>query len=310
MKYGPDDQLDEAISALIDGELDNESDREFRQKLIEKICSETALKERWTQYHLISDSLCNNLPSDIFLDLSQRVLASIENEPCYTLPDSEIVTDHRVIDAAQRFTRQASDQSGNLSRRQLLMKRVAGFAIAASVATVALVSYQIGVQQHFDENALAKNEHANSTQQQELASISPTQMATIHGVTVLASPVSTPQYNLNSDNIGNGASLSAGKFHDSNSSRYVIGYNLNGLQNGQQNNNSRYMQNSAALLTASPANVGSTRQMEDRENVMLRQYLMDHSQLYSSSRVSGAIPLARMMAVPTQSGALVSQSNQ
>jgi len=309
MKIGPDDQLDEAISALIDGELDNESDKELRQQLIERICSDPSLKQRWTHYHLISDSLSNNLPEEIYCDLSDHVHSLIADEPVYSL--AEMVghgeeTSSRVIDASQRFNRQSPATAPVLSRKQLMMKRAAGFAIAASVATVALVSYQIGLQQHMDENMLAQQSaDAPSQPSQELASINPTQMATVNGVTVFASPVSNPANNLRPSNTGPGVYSPPGEFHEADQSRYFIGYNVLGAQN-----EAHPLQNPLTMHMPSQAPVEASHQLNDRESVLLRQYLMDHTQRYSSSHVQGDLPLARMMAVPTQSGALVSQSNQ
>jgi len=301
MKIGPDDQMDEAISALIDGELDGESDRELRQQLIERICTEQPLKERWTHYHLISDSLSNNLPSELYRDLSERVQSLLENEPCHSLSDNGADKADgkfsKVIDASQRFSRSASLTTPELSRKQLMMKRVAGFAIAASVATVALVSYQIGLQQHLDENLLAQQKASPvPAQQQELASMNPTQMATVNGVTVLASPVSNPQYHLRPANTAPGVYSPPGVSNNSSNSRMTIDYNILDLHK----NAVRNLQNSNLAQLPGRVEVDNAHQLSESESVLLHQYLMDHNQRFSSSRVQGVLPLARIMAVPTQ----------
>ena len=324
MKIGPDDQMDEAISALIDGELDGESDRELRQQLIQRICTDQALKDRWTSYHLISDSLSNNLPSEICCDLSDRVSQLLENEATYSLSSAQLAAEAaqsaKVIDASKRFNRTPQVAASTLTHKQLLMKRAAGFAIAASVATVALVSYQIGLQQHLDENLVAQQSTQPSSQQAalsqqaaqlqqtaqaaiqqseqaELASMNPTQMATVNGVTVLASPVNNPQYHLVPPaNTAPGVYTPGGQYSNGDNSRFSIGYNFF----EQQKNQAMRMDNSQANQVSSRSSTEAGNSLDERESALLRQYLMDHNQRYSSSRVQGVMPFARIMAVPTQ----------
>ena len=103
----------ERISALVDGELSGDS-----QSTIEDLLKMPALNSSWARYHLISDSLKGNLPVVIECELAARISDKIKEEPTVLAPQPA---------------------SGNK-----LYKPLAGFAIAASVAAMAI----LGVQQN------------------------------------------------------------------------------------------------------------------------------------------------------------------
>lgn len=118
--------IDEKFSAAIDGELEHsELNDTFR-----KICQDDELKDCWQRYHLIRDALQSNLPNKINFKFSQSVMAAIESEPTVLTPSS-ISNEQSVFDK-------------RLFKKQLtpVMKRVAGLAIAASVAAIAVISVQ------------------------------------------------------------------------------------------------------------------------------------------------------------------------
>ena len=94
--------------------MDDEQERGIANDLIvDKTCRQT-----WMRYHLIRDVMQQTLPSDSCLDIADRVAAHIEqNEPAILAP---------------------------VFRRKDYLKPVAGFAIAASVAMVAV----FGIQKH------------------------------------------------------------------------------------------------------------------------------------------------------------------
>lgn len=105
--------FDERISALIDDEL---TDFELR-RVTDEVMSDEALKQRFQRYSLIGDAMRNEMPTALDMDFSSRVMASIDEEP-----------------AAQHPPRAANDSRWK--------KPLAGAAIAASVAAMALVSLQ------------------------------------------------------------------------------------------------------------------------------------------------------------------------
>jgi negative regulator of sigma E activity len=73
-------QRDERVSALMDGELHG-SDIDHAIRDLEQ---DAELAERWNHYHLVSDSLRNDLAPQIDLQLADRIRAAIDDEPIYT----------------------------------------------------------------------------------------------------------------------------------------------------------------------------------------------------------------------------------
>ncbi|MFP5505539.1 MAG: sigma-E factor negative regulatory protein [Gammaproteobacteria bacterium] len=106
------EQIREQISALVDGEL---ADGE-RRLLLERLMRDPALRAHWANYQLISDSLRQSLAPLTDPGLAERVMAVVDAEP-------------------DRPAERASPWSG-------LAKSVAGLAVAASVAVVAVLTLQ------------------------------------------------------------------------------------------------------------------------------------------------------------------------
>lgn len=110
-------QSDERMSSLIDGELD---DQERHQAVTELLASEQS-RRSWARYHLVSDTLKRNLPDSIDPQFSSRVMDALKDEPTILAPPQ-----------------QAPSSLG---------RRMAGLAIAASVAAVAVLGVQFMYQQ-------------------------------------------------------------------------------------------------------------------------------------------------------------------
>ena len=104
----------EQLSALVDDELTQEA-----TSVIESLLEDNEAKETWARYHLIGDSLRGCLPGHIG-DISSGVSQALASEPTILAP------------AKKSVNRKSSD----------LMKPVMGFAIAASVAAVAIFNVQ------------------------------------------------------------------------------------------------------------------------------------------------------------------------
>ena len=105
------EKLQEQISALVDDEL-----AEAEQPLlVKRLGSDATLRDSLLRYQLISDALQNHLPHKINPDFNRGVQQALQDEP---------------------------DVQGGPSRLAGLVKPVAGFAIAASVAVVAVLSLQ------------------------------------------------------------------------------------------------------------------------------------------------------------------------
>ncbi|MCY4210911.1 MAG: sigma-E factor negative regulatory protein [Gammaproteobacteria bacterium] len=104
----------EQLSALMDGEADGQ-----QRELIDELLQDPELLETWSRYHLISDCLQQHAPAQgtaqLDRDLAARVAKSLEQEPTILAP-----------------TRVPAR----------LVKPVTGFAIAASVAALAIFGIQ------------------------------------------------------------------------------------------------------------------------------------------------------------------------
>jgi len=103
----------EALSGLVDGELDARQARE----LIAALCSDAPLRARWTAYHAVSDALrSSEVAATHSASFCERVWSAIEQEPAILAPR-------------------------NLQRRSPLRRFLApGLAVAASVAVIGFVA--------------------------------------------------------------------------------------------------------------------------------------------------------------------------
>ena len=120
---------DERISALMDGELDEQLHHSTADELLNK----DEARETWSRYHLISDTLRQQLPNGIDNQFSSRVMAALDDEPTVLAPPA--------------------------ARTSTLTQRLAGLAVAASVAAVAVM----GVQFIYQEDGQAPVEQIAKT---------------------------------------------------------------------------------------------------------------------------------------------------
>jgi sigma-E factor negative regulatory protein RseA len=120
----------ENLSALVDGELN--ASVSSSSDLLKAVKNDADLQQKWKSYHLIRDSLRQELPANINFDIAGKVAQALEGEPAILAPKKtwrDLPLAGRVVPFAK--------QGGQM-------------AIAASVA-VAMI---IGVQQfnHVDIN--------------------------------------------------------------------------------------------------------------------------------------------------------------
>lgn len=104
-------KLHEQLSALVDDELDAAE----QALLLRQIGADSLLRQRLARYQLISDALQNHLPPRLDVGFHSTVHAALQDEPAIHLEPS-------------RFAG--------------MVKPVAGLAVAASVAVVAVLSLQ------------------------------------------------------------------------------------------------------------------------------------------------------------------------
>lgn len=106
------EQIREQISALLDGELPEAEQR----LLLERLARDPELRAHWSHYQLISDAVHQTLPPQIDIGLSDRVMAALDDQPTY------------------------HQHAGGWAARAF--KPLAGLAVAASVAVVAVLAVQ------------------------------------------------------------------------------------------------------------------------------------------------------------------------
>ena len=100
----------ERLSAFMDDEIEG-----LDKNQVEQLLKDPDMLDTWSRYHLVSDALRRNLPEHLDRDLAGRISGAIEREPAIVAP-------------------------GVLSRS--FARPVAGFAIAASVAALAIFGIQ------------------------------------------------------------------------------------------------------------------------------------------------------------------------
>ena len=104
------EQVKSQVSSFMDGEVTHDE----VALLCKRMANESELKRQWQDYHLISDAMKQQLPSHVNMDLSSRISSALENEEA--LEASKSVAPTRFV------------------------KRVSGFAVAASVAVLGVVA--------------------------------------------------------------------------------------------------------------------------------------------------------------------------
>lgn len=104
---------EEQLSHLMDGEFDDDAG------LLAAMKQDPELKARWERYHLIRDAMGNHLSEHFTVSIADQVAEQLEQEPTILAPPR------------RRFF-----------NKDKLLKPAAGFAIAATIATVAIISVQ------------------------------------------------------------------------------------------------------------------------------------------------------------------------
>lgn len=95
------------------------TDAEMEQ-MLDQCKDDKELRECWQRYHLIGEVIRNNLPPTLNFDISSRVSEALAKEPTVLAP-----------------------QRRSSTNRNKFFKNAAGFAIAASVATIAVFAVNV-----------------------------------------------------------------------------------------------------------------------------------------------------------------------
>ncbi|NMH64789.1 sigma-E factor negative regulatory protein [Shewanella salipaludis] len=110
----------EWVSAAVDDETDAQT--------LAALSADTHSHGQWQKYHLIGDAMRGELPQTIDLDFAARVAAAIESEPALVASEPEVATQAAQSKVVPFFTQS--------------LKQFGQYAIAASVALVAIVGVQ------------------------------------------------------------------------------------------------------------------------------------------------------------------------
>ncbi|MGL5155050.1 MAG: RseA family anti-sigma factor, partial [Aeromonas veronii] len=133
-------------SALMDGDL---SDAE----VLNELEMDSDLQDTWGRYHLIGDAMRGDLPVNLQLDLSDSIMAALEDEPTILAPKpvetapvlqpavAPVKTDANVVPLFRRVGQQLGQ-----------------YAIAASVAAAVI----FGVQQYQGQDGVPANPVLNT----------------------------------------------------------------------------------------------------------------------------------------------------
>lgn len=105
------EQKKQQLSIFMDGEFEQQTDQ-----IIGDLIHDESLRNTWWRYHMISDALSSHTTECVDRTLADRVSAQIKDEPTVLAP--------------------------NPSPSRSFIKPVAGFAIAASVAAMAIFGIQ------------------------------------------------------------------------------------------------------------------------------------------------------------------------
>ncbi|WP_434952677.1 sigma-E factor negative regulatory protein [Shewanella sp. HL-SH4] len=112
----------EWVSAAVDGEVDD--------KTLAQLASDVESHQEWQRYHMIGDTMRGELPAAIDLDITASIAAAIALEPTIMAPKASQSEQGAVVTA---------NKPSNVVS---LFKQFGQYAIAASVALVAIVGVQ------------------------------------------------------------------------------------------------------------------------------------------------------------------------
>ncbi|RLV57918.1 anti-sigma factor [Parashewanella curva] len=117
------DKLDqEWLSAAVDGDIDEQA--------IKALSNDSYAQDKWCNYHLIGDAIRDELPDAIPLDLTAGIASALESEPELLVPqtpETKVTVEEPLVANAKVVP---------------LFKQVGQYAIAASVAVMAVIGVQ------------------------------------------------------------------------------------------------------------------------------------------------------------------------
>jgi sigma-E factor negative regulatory protein RseA len=124
----------EWVSAAVDGEVDAQT--------LAELSADNNSHDKWQSYHLIGDAMRGELPAELNLDLSASIMAAIELEPAHKQITTSAASNDLAVQGqdAQKAVQAVNAQKSN--NVVPLFKQLGQYAIAASVALVAVIGVQ------------------------------------------------------------------------------------------------------------------------------------------------------------------------
>ncbi|WP_417616002.1 sigma-E factor negative regulatory protein [Oceanisphaera sp.] len=123
----------EQISALVDGEIQD-------RVLLEQLSNDQELADAFGRYHLYGDALRNELPSQVQLDLSDRIAVALADEPAMVAAPAST----QPLDEGSKTAKGDNVVRPRFGRISPMLRYIGQFAVAASVSAAVIV----GVQQY------------------------------------------------------------------------------------------------------------------------------------------------------------------
>ncbi|MFM5861328.1 sigma-E factor negative regulatory protein [Aeromonas veronii] len=136
----------EQISALMDGDL---SDAE----VLNELEMDSDLQDTWGRYHLIGDAMRGDLPVNLQLDLSDSIMAALEDEPTILAPKPV-----ETAPVLQPAVAPVNTDSNVVPLFRRVGQQLGQYAIAASVAAAVI----FGVQQYQGQDGVPANPVLNT----------------------------------------------------------------------------------------------------------------------------------------------------
>ncbi|MEH8123141.1 RseA family anti-sigma factor [Aeromonas veronii] len=136
----------EQISALMDGDL---SDAE----VLNELGMDSDLQDTWGRYHLIGDAMRGDLPVNLQLDLSDSIMAALEDEPTILAPKPV-----ETAPVLQPAVAPVNTDSNVVPLFRRVGQQLGQYAIAASVAAAVI----FGVQQYQGQDGVPANPVLNT----------------------------------------------------------------------------------------------------------------------------------------------------
>lgn len=139
----------EQISALMDGDLSD-------AQVLNELELDSDLQDTWGRYHLIGDAMRGDLPVNLQLDLSDSIMAALEDEPTVLAPKP--VEAKPVAPQAQQEMEPTKTDSNVVPLFRRIGQQLGQYAIAASVAAAVI----FGVQQYQGQDGVPANPVLNT----------------------------------------------------------------------------------------------------------------------------------------------------